>query len=135
MKQIYQIKKVFILLIFFTVVCGCKFSEYNIYGTYVYNRQENIKDTLVIMDNMTYCQKIYDLNDSLLFKHTETYRFVKGKRVRFQNLYPNTDRRVSNYYADCNSILITSSLPLKKRNGDYYFITNFDLGNYYYQVN
>ena len=78
-------------------------------GTYIYNRAENTFDTLVIYNNGSYRERLYDKSGKLVVERNSKWRITKDSdnlfypRIHMNNMILNEDRQIfheRNYLRD-----------------------------------
>ena len=83
----YQLPTIIVGVFTFIVFSSCNFE-----GTYVSEDNEYTTDTIIIKEDMTYTQKIYDKNRKvLLLEHTEKWESNGINTVMLLDFYPGSD--------------------------------------------
>jgi hypothetical protein len=126
-----RIFNVFVLLLF---ISGCMpILESNIPGVYVGQNYTNSIDTLIIMENGKYQQIVYRKEDkSLAHKHVGIWEYSEGC-IDFDSLLVNRNEKFSKHVENWDNVLMSASLPAKRKgNLEINIIVDYDK-NYYYK--
>ena len=104
----------------------------DIAGTYIYNRAQNTFDTVVIYNNGSYRERLYDKTGKLIVERKSNWNINKGN-INLNNMIVNEDRQISperNY--SLGGMNMTTSV--EQVFGVIYISVNRDLGFYYVKL-
>lgn len=92
--------KMFVLSVIATLYfssCDNRYTEKELYGTYVPINYKNTFDTVQLEPRNIYHRKIYDKNNKLVLEMNSTWRIEKNTIIHFDSYFLNLDRDVSKF--------------------------------------
>lgn len=105
------------LLMGLCILLGCRVTEKEAIGLYVSRNNRNTIDTLEILSNGTYVNMMYRKQDSsLIYKNINKWEIENGS-VIFNDYFSDEDEIHSKEFTAYKDVLMTTKLPLEKRNG------------------
>lgn len=134
--------KYIIIFTLFTLVinlsCCCRYEPE---GIYVAKDNKNMTDTLLIMRDGTYIQKICDMNGNIVLKHKETWKECSINMICMDYLFLDSDSLYN--YADPSyryrDDLMSLTLNYDEKNGQQviywsFFVDLPETYHYYYKI-
>ena len=130
--------KVFIVLSFISFVlfstCDIFLTNEDMIGTYVFNKQLNTFDTLIIYQNGIYKEKLYNSKKKLVYSNTGKWKKFNGS-IYLNDLLSNQDWKFPENEKFEKEDLMGYSLPKEKYFGEVRLVIDFDQRKYYKKVN
>lgn len=102
-------------------------------GVYVTKHNKNILDTLIIMENGKYSQKIYSTYlDKTVFKNEGEWKYLNNRLI-LNNFIPNNDQPIKNEKVNLSGLRLTCSFDLSINQGVYCLNYLEEKGHYEYE--
>jgi hypothetical protein len=122
-----------VLLILFQT-CDVTVTKYSLVGSYVYNQSSESYDSLFVLENGRYRQRLYDKNRKLIFENEDKWEISGNLGVSFDNILLNEDNPIYPERIYGNNDLMHWTFQREKYFGKIKLCVNYDLEYYYDKV-